>query len=55
MVFTDLFHIPIALSLGIVAAVLGTSMIASLLWPPREPVGPPVGRKPPAGSGEEAI
>jgi tellurite resistance protein TerC len=38
MVITDLFHIPVALSLGVVAGVLLLSVAASLLWPPRQPV-----------------
>lgn len=37
MVFSDIFHIPIAIALGVVAAVLAVSISASLIWPPREP------------------
>lgn len=34
MLLTDLFKIPIALALGIIAAVLALSVYASLRWPP---------------------
>ena len=37
MVFSDIFHIPIAIALGVVAAVLAVSISASLIWPPRKP------------------
>ncbi|RIK42384.1 MAG: hypothetical protein DCC55_09130 [Chloroflexi bacterium] len=37
MVITDLFHIPVALSLGVVAGVLILSIVASLLRPPHQP------------------
>jgi tellurite resistance protein TerC len=38
MVISDLYHIPVALSLGVVAGVLTLSVVASLLWPPHQPV-----------------
>lgn len=40
MVFSDIFPIPIAVALGIVALVLGVSIAASLIWPPRERAKP---------------
>ena len=33
---SDLYHVPIPLSLAIILAVLGTSIVASLLFPSRE-------------------
>ncbi len=33
MVIADIYHIPVGVSLGVVAAVLTISVIASLLWP----------------------
>jgi len=33
MLLEQVFHIPILASLGVVAAVLGTSIIASVKWP----------------------
>lgn len=38
MVIADLYHIPVALSLGVVTGVLVLAVIASLLWPPHQPV-----------------
>jgi len=35
MVFSDIFPIPIAAALGVVALVLAVSITASLIWPPR--------------------
>jgi TerC family integral membrane protein len=40
MVFSDIFPVPIAVALGIVALVLGVSIAASLIWPPREAAKP---------------
>jgi tellurite resistance protein TerC len=36
MMLTDVFKIPVALSLAVVAAVLAVAIGASLLWPPRD-------------------
>jgi tellurite resistance protein TerC len=33
MLLTDIYKIPIALSLGVIATILATSIIASLLFP----------------------
>ncbi len=35
MMLTDVYKIPIAVSLGVVAAIIVVSVAASLLWPPR--------------------
>jgi tellurite resistance protein TerC len=41
-------HVPIALSLGVIAGILAASIVASLIWPKSpEPVESPVGTKPP--------
>ncbi len=42
MMLTDVYKIPIAVSLGVVAAILAVSVGASLLWPPRKAGGTPV-------------
>jgi tellurite resistance protein TerC len=34
MLIADLFHLPVQLSLGVVVAILGAAVAASLLWPP---------------------
>jgi tellurite resistance protein TerC len=34
MLLVEVYQIPIAASLGIIAAILGLSMVASILWPP---------------------
>ena len=36
MLISDFYHLPIALSLGVIALVLAASVVASLLFPPRE-------------------
>jgi tellurite resistance protein TerC len=41
MLLVDLYKIPIGISLGIVAGVLGISVIASVLFPPKAEVEPP--------------
>lgn len=39
MVLSDLFHVPIVVSLGVVAGMLVVSIIASLMWPKKEEAG----------------
>jgi tellurite resistance protein TerC len=46
MLAADLVHLPVQVSLGVVVAILGGSIVASLLWPPPpdalpEPPEPP--------------
>ncbi|MDQ3829869.1 MAG: TerC family protein, partial [Candidatus Tectomicrobia bacterium] len=41
MLLVDIYKIPIGISLGIVAGVLGISVIASILFPPKTEVVPP--------------
>jgi tellurite resistance protein TerC len=40
MLFMDLYKVPIAASLGIVAGILGLSIAASLISPPKSPARP---------------
>jgi tellurite resistance protein TerC len=37
MLLTDIYKIPVAASLGVIATALIASIIASLVWPKREP------------------
>jgi tellurite resistance protein TerC len=46
MLLTDLYKVPIGLALGVVAAVLGASVIASLLFPQRAAAHDPVIHEP---------
>jgi tellurite resistance protein TerC len=47
MLLTDVYKVPVGVSLGVIALVLGTSVAASLLWP-RSTSGPgPVSHEPP--------
>lgn len=41
MLLIDVIHIEPAVSLGILAAILGTSVLASFLWPERQPQAGP--------------
>jgi tellurite resistance protein TerC len=56
MLISEFVHIPIAISLGVVAAVLGGSVIASLLLPAGEDTKAPSGGEgsstPAKGEGE---
>jgi tellurite resistance protein TerC len=45
MVFSDIFPIPIAAALGVVALVLAVSIAASLIWPPHRTGRAPIPRK----------
>ncbi len=38
LLLTDVVHVPIGLSLGLIAAALAVSVVASLIWPARESV-----------------
>jgi tellurite resistance protein TerC len=38
LLLSDVIHVPILLSLGVIAAALGLSVLASLRWPPVQPV-----------------
>lgn len=40
MLFMDLYKVPIAASLGIIAGILGLSIVASLISPPKSPARP---------------
>jgi tellurite resistance protein TerC len=42
MLLVDIYKIPIGIALGTVAAVLGVSVLASILFPPKTEVTPPV-------------
>ncbi|HEX7118371.1 MAG TPA: TerC family protein [Longimicrobiales bacterium] len=46
MLLAEVYHVPITLSLGVVAAVLGSSVAASLLWPKHAEVNDPVEHDP---------
>ena len=37
MVIVEWYKVPIGMSLGVIATILGGSVAASLLWPKREP------------------
>jgi hypothetical protein len=37
MMVVDVYKIPIGVSLGVIAGILGLSVAASLLWPVAEP------------------
>lgn len=43
MLLTDIYKIPIGVSLGIIAGILGISIVASLLFPPKQPAEQPSG------------
>jgi tellurite resistance protein TerC len=51
MLASDLLHVPIGMSLGVVALLLGGSVLVSWLFPPR--AGPPVDLSPEAAGGAE--
>jgi tellurite resistance protein TerC len=40
MVLSDLFHLPIVVSLLVVAGLLAASVVGSLMWPKRTPLAP---------------
>jgi tellurite resistance protein TerC len=40
MLFMDLYKVPIAASLGIIAGILGLSIVVSLIRPPKSPTRP---------------
>ena len=48
MLLTDLYKLPVGFSLTVVAALLGGSIAASLLWPPASAPGPETPGHPPA-------
>jgi tellurite resistance protein TerC len=35
MLLTDVYKLPVLASLGAIAGILGASVLASLVWPPR--------------------
>jgi tellurite resistance protein TerC len=46
MLLADLYTVPVGLSLGVIALVLGASVLASLLWPKSAEAHDPVGNRP---------
>ena len=46
MLASDLYHVPVGLSLGVIAAVLTTSVVSSLLWPKAAEAHDPVEHDP---------
>ena len=46
MLLADLYPVPVGLSLGVIALVLGASVLASLLWPKSAEAHDPVGNRP---------
>jgi len=46
MLFSDIYHVPVGVSLGVVAAMLVLSVAASLLWPERAEAHAPIQRPP---------
>jgi tellurite resistance protein TerC len=38
MLLSDIYKIPIAISLGLIAAIIAVSIIASILWPQRSEI-----------------
>ena len=49
MLAADLYHLPVAVALGVVAAILTTAILASILIPDRRSSGAAPGREAPAG------
>ena len=45
MLLADLYPVPVGLSLGVIALVLGASVVASLLWPKSTEAHDPVGNR----------
>jgi tellurite resistance protein TerC len=55
MLLTDVYHIPVGLALGVVAVVLGASVVASLLFPQRAAAHDPVVHDPLATTPDPAV
>jgi len=49
MILVDFYKVPIPISLGVIAGILLISIVASLLFPPREPALAEAPRTPPVG------
>jgi tellurite resistance protein TerC len=60
MLIVDIYKVPIGLALGLVAAILACSVIASIVWPPKPeelpppPIPPTVNTEPQRHSSTEA-
>jgi tellurite resistance protein TerC len=48
MLLADVYKIPVAIALGVVAGILAVSVIASIAWPPKEQESIPIGVDPQA-------